>query len=316
LDVLADMLSSMRLSGGEFLDGEFRAPWSVISHIGPDDCARFFPVPAHVIGYHFVRSGRLGCQVGEGPVIEVTAGEIVMLPRNEPHYLHGSTPSTPVDARSLLDAPGEDGLFHLSWGGEGEQTTVFCGYLGSVTPDNMLFQHLPSIMKIDAADALHGDWMVKSLDFATRGLGITSPEMVGKLAEGLFAEAVRRYFEAMPAGDSGWLAGLRDPAVARALSLIHTRFADAWTLDELAREAGVSKTILADRFRALLGEPPMQYCARWRMRRAGDLLRDNRQNACSVAYAVGFNSEAAFNRAFKREYGVPPATWQRAALSQ
>lgn len=311
MDVLADMLSSLHLSGGVFLDGEFGAPWSVLSHIGPDDCARFFPEPAHVIAYHFVRSGALTCQVGEGAPVPVRAGEIVLLPRNEPHRLHGPVPTRTVNARDLLGPAGEDGLFHVRWGGTGERTTMYCGYLGSTTRDNVLLQSLPSIMTIAVDDVIGGDWMVRSMDFAARDLSLASPEMVGKLAEGLFAEAVRRYFGALPAGEGGWLAGLRDPAVGRALMLIHNRYAEPWTLDGLAREAGVSKTVLADRFRALMGEAPMHYCARWRMRVAAERLREAGQNAASVAYAVGFGSEAAFNRAFKREYGVPPAAWRR-----
>lgn len=312
MDGLADMLASLHLSGGVFLDGAFGAPWSVLSHIGPDDCAMFFPEPAHVIAYHFVRSGALTCQVGEAPPVPVRAGEIVLLPRNEPHILSGLLPARTVNARDLLGPAGEDGLFHVRWGGTGEATTMYCGYLGSTTADNILLQTLPSIMTIEAADAMQGDWMVRSLDFAARDLGRVSPEMVGKLAEGLFAEAVRRYFGAMPAGEGGWLAGLRDPAVGRALMLIHNRYPEAWTLDGLARAIGVSKTVLTDRFRALTGEAPMHYCARWRMRVAATRLRLEGQNAASVAYAVGFGSEAAFNRAFKREYGVPPAAWRRA----
>jgi transcriptional regulator GlxA family with amidase domain len=164
-------------------------------------------------------------------------------------------------------------------------------------------------------DAQESDWIRRSLDFAVHGLSKESPEMVGKLAEGLFAEAVRRYIDALPPEEAGWLAGLRDPAVGRTIALIHRRYAEALTLDALAREAGVSKTVLGDRFRSLLGESPMQYCARWRMHVAADMLRQERHNSSSVAYSVGFNSEAAFNRAFKREYGTPPATWRRERVS-
>jgi AraC-like DNA-binding protein len=310
LDILNEMLASLRLSGGLFLDGEFSAPWSVLSHISPDDCARFFPIPQHVIAYHFVRSGRLSCRVGDGDPMPVKAGEIVLLPRNEPHFLDGPVPTKSVDARTLLGPAGSDGLFHVRWGGGGALTTVYCGYLGTTEAEHILLQSLPSIMTVGVSQ-LPDDWVKRTLDFAAGRLSHDSPEMVGKLAEGLFAEAVRRYVAAMPAEEMGWLAGLRDPAVGKALALIHHRYAEPWTLDLLAREAGASKTVLVDRFRALVGESPMQYCADWRMRVATQMLRSNRHNASSVAYSVGFNSEAAFNRAFKREYGVPPATWRR-----
>jgi AraC-like DNA-binding protein len=311
LDVLAEVLSSMRLSGAVFLDGEMGSPWSILSHLGPEDCAAFFSQPAHVIAYHFVRSGRLWCRIGSETPVEAAAGEIVLLPRNAPHILHGSVPTAPIDARALMQPPGDDGLLRVRCGGDGERTSIYCGYLGSTTPDNALLSALPAIMKVDLKSGLRGDWMVKSLEFATESLGANSPQMVGKLAEELFAEAVRRYADALPQGKGGWLAGLRDPAVGKVLALIHGRYAEAWTVDLLAREAGVSKTVLADRFRATIGDAPMQYCGRWRMRVAADMLRGNRQNTASIAYSVGFSSEAAFNRAFKREYGIPPATWRR-----
>lgn len=310
MDVLADMLSSLRLTGGVFLDGEFRAPWSILSHIGPDEFARFFEVPHHVVSYHFVRSGWLTCQVGDGSRIKVSAGEIVLLPHNDPHVLHGPTCGEVVDAHDLVNQPDEDGLFRLRHGGDGEATRVYCGYLGTRAEDDPLLRSLPPMMVV-ALDGIRDDWMVKSMTFAAESLGAHSPETVGKLAEALFAEGVRRYVDGLSPNETGWVAGLRDPAVGRALTLIHGRYAEAWTVEALARECGASKTVLNDRFRSLIGEAPMQYCGRWRMRMAANMLRDDRQNASSVAYSVGFNSEAAFNRAFKREYGVPPGLWSR-----
>jgi AraC-like DNA-binding protein len=311
MDTLSDLLAAMRLSGAVFLDGEMRGPWSILSQVTREECEAYFPsAPAHIIAYHYVRSGQMECEVA-GHVMTVRAGEIVLLPRNLPHLLHGPERSEPVDGSDVVLPLGEDGLYRVRLGEGGEKTSVYCGFLGSTTPENMLLCSLPPIMVIGLDDARDGEWIKRSLDFAVNGLSKDSPEMVGKLAEGLFAEAVRRYIEALPPGEEGWLAGLKDSAVGRTIAVIHDRYAEALSLDELAREAGVSKTVLGDRFRTLLGESPMQYCARWRMHVAADMLRHERQSACSVAYSVGFNSEAAFNRAFKREYGVPPATWKR-----
>lgn len=316
MDTLSDLLSSMRLSGAVFLDGEMNGAWSILSHVTKEEASAYFPAPSYIIAYHFVRSGWLECQVGDEPAVRVHAGEIVLLPRNIPHLLHGPERAEPVSGRDILEPPGDDGMFRVRVGkGSGDgcnKTTVYCGFLGSTTPENMLLRSLPAVMVIGLDDAKESDWIRRSLEFAVYGLSKDSPEMVGKLAEGLFAEAVRRYIDALPPGEAGWLAGLKDPVVGRTIALVHSRFAEALTLDILAREAGVSKTVLGDRFRGLLGESPMQYCARWRMHVAADLLRNDRQNACSVAYSVGFNSEAAFNRAFKREFGLPPAAWQRA----
>jgi len=312
MNMLSDLLSSMRLSGGVFLDGEMCAPWSIRSQIAPEDCAAYFEVPSLIIAYHFVRSGSLTCEVDEGPPVTVRAGEIVILPRNDPHYLHGPLRCAPVDGRDLIGPADEDGLFRIRLGTDGEKTKIYCGFLGSTTPENMLLRLLPSVMVIAVDDAAESAWIERSLEFAVTGASRDSPQLVGKLAEALFAEAVRRYVDALPDGQTGWLAGLKDPAVGRTIALIHRRFADALSLDVLALEAGVSKTVLGERFRTLIGESPMQYCARWRMHVAANMLRNNRQNACSVAYSVGFNSEAAFSRAFKREFGAPPAAWQRA----
>ena len=148
------------------------------------------------------------------------------------------------------------------------------------------------------------DWLETSMRFLKRRR--TRRSWSRELAELFFAEAIRRYMERLPLGESGWLGGLADPAVAKALSIIHSRYAEDLDVETLAREAGVSRTVLGERFAELIGEPPMRYCARWRMRMAANMLRDGKQNASNVAYSVGFNSEAAFTRAFKREYGEPP----------
>jgi AraC-like DNA-binding protein len=315
VDTLSDLLASMRLAGGVFLDGEMSGPWSILSQVTPEECALYFPSAppsSHIIAYHYVRSGRLECQVeGQDPTVTVRAGQIVLLPRNQAHVLHGPERSTPIDGADVVIPPGDDGLYRVRMGDGGETTSVYCGFLASTTPDNMLLRSLPAIMVIGLDDARDSTWIKRTLEFAVHGLSSESPEMVGKLAEGLFAEAVRRYIDALPPEEAGWLAGLRDTAVGRTIALIHERYAEALSLEALAREAGVSKTVLGDRFRALLGESPMQYCARWRMHIAADMLRHDRHNASNVAYSVGFNSEAAFNRAFKREYGLPPAAWKR-----
>lgn len=259
MDTLSDLLASMRLSGGVFLDGVMRGPWSILSQLAPTDCSAYFPAaPSYIIAYHYVRSGWMRCQVNDDLPVAVHAGEIVILPHNLPHLLHGPESGEPINGHDLITASDTDGLFRVRIDGIGEETTIYCGFLGSTTPENMLLRSLPSIMVIGLDDANESHWIRRSLEFAVQGLSKESPEMVGKLAEGLFAEAVRRYIDALPAGEGGWLAGLSDPAVGRTIALIHSRYADTLSLDTLAREAGVSKTVLGDRFRAMLGESPMQ----------------------------------------------------------
>jgi transcriptional regulator GlxA family with amidase domain len=186
---------------------------------------------------------------------------------------------------------------------------VWCGFLGTEkTNAHPLLDALPPLLTLDARDS-QAEWLDSSMRFMAERQ--PSPEVVARLAELFLAQAIRDYVAQLPDGSEEWLRALTDPAVSRALAMIHARYAEDLEVEELAREAGVSRSVLGERFAELIGEPPMRYCARWRMRMAANMLRDGRHNTANVAYAVGFNSEAAFNRAFKREYGEPPATWKR-----
>jgi pimeloyl-ACP methyl ester carboxylesterase/AraC-like DNA-binding protein len=172
-----------------------------------------------------------------------------------------------------------------------------------------IFDALPPLLILHTRDRAR-DWLDSSLRFLAEEQ--PSPEILSRLAELFLAQAIQDYIERLAPEASGWIRGLADPAVAKVLSIIHSRYAEDLSVEQLAREAGVSRSVLGQRFVELLGEPPMRYCARWRMRTAANMLREGKQNTANIAYSVGFNSEAAFNRAFKREFGVPPATWRRA----
>lgn len=313
MDVLSGILSSMKLSGSVFLESEFTAPWCVSSQLSPDDCTVFFPEAAHVISYHYLISGRLLCRIGSEEPVEVQEGQILLVPHNERHYLGSCFTSPPIDAHELIQPCQDGGLLSINFGGGGDVTRIYCGYLGTVTPINSFLLSLPSILLVDASAGPAGEWLASSIRYAGAATHSGSPEMIGRLAELLFAEAVRQYIETIPEHETGWLAGLKDPFVSKALTLLHTRYAEPWTTSDLAREVGMSRSAFADRFTSLLHEPPMRYFARLRMNLAANLLREGRQNASNVAYTVGFNSEAAFNRAFKKEFGIPPGSWRKAA---
>ena len=200
-------------------------------------------------------------------------------------------------------------MHRVTTGTEGPKAEVWCGFLATAnSSEHPLLDALPPLLTLDVAGG-EAEWLESSMRFLAEQQ--PSPEVVARLAELFVTQAVRDYVERLPADASGWLRGLTDPAVSKALSIIHKRYAEDLDVEGLAQEAGVSRTVLGERFGELLGEPPMRYCARWRMRVAGNMLRDGKQNTANIAYSVGFNSEAAFNRAFKREYGVPPATWRR-----
>jgi AraC-like DNA-binding protein len=310
LDVLTDVLAAMRLSGAVFLEAEFSAPWCVRTQLGPDDCQPFFARPTHIIAYHFVTDGTLICEVDGGTRVEAVAGDIVLLTRNDPHVLGSEITAEATSARELLEAP-EGGLAQIRWGGGGERTGMFCGFLGTDSPMSLVLSGLPSLLKISTPAGARRQWLISSLHYAAEEARAGSAAAVARLVDLLFAEAVRQYAEALPTGEGGWFAALRDPAIGHALTLVHERFSEDWTTDLLAREVGMSRSAFADRFTDLMAEPPMRYCARWRMQVAANLLRDEQQNIANTAYHVGFNSEAAFSRAFKREYGLPPAQWRK-----
>ena len=318
MDALSEVLRVVRLSGGLFLEAEFTAPWCVLSRVGPEDCGPSLSPPAHVVAYHVVTEGRLVVQVDGAPPRTVQAGEIVMLPRNDPHSLASAPGLDPIHSDDLVQTPAEGGLARIRHGGGGEATRMVCGYLGSETAWNPLIAALPRILALEIRDS-GGAWIESSVRFAAAELtaGRTgSASVIAKLSELLFAEAVRRYVGALPDGQHGWLAGLRDPVVGRALTCLHERPAHAWTTEELAREAGLSRSAFADRFAELIGMPPMRYLGGWRMQMAARELRDGNLPIAKIAYEVGYESEAAFNRAFKRDFGVPPAAWRRQAQAQ
>ena len=313
MDVLTDILGSLRLTGGVVIDAETKGDFCLLSRFSDEDCGRFAVQANDLIAYHYVRSGRICASVDGKPPVVATAGDIILLPRNEAHLLYNRPGLPPVDSHDLIEqAPNGPARIVIDHGGD--PASMYCGFLGVSAEHHPLLDSLPSILKLDGKDDVRADWIETSMRLLNEAGN--SPELVARLSELFFAEAIRRYMDRLLPGEGGWLGGLKDPAVAKALSVIHSRYAEELDIETLAREAGVSRTVLGERFAQLIGEPPMRYCARWRMRVAANMLRDGKQNASNVAYAVGFNSEAAFNRAFKREYGEPPATWRRRVEEQ
>ena len=308
MDVLDDILSSLRLRGGVVVDGEFSGDFCVAAEFTPGHFEPFFPVPDKLISYHYVRSGKLIVEVEGMAPVTLEAGSVAIIPRNEPHRLASRAGLPPTDANEISKITA-DGVHRVSTGTDGAKAEVWCGFLEAAnSSDHPLLDALPPLLTLKIVGG-EAEWLDTSMRFLAEQK--PSSEVVAKLAELFLTQAVREYVDHLPFGASGWLRGLTDPAVTKALSIIHSRYAEDLDVESLAREAGVSRTVLGEKFAELIGEPPMRYCARWRMRMAANMLRDGKQNASNVAYSVGFNSEAAFTRAFKREYGVPPATWRR-----
>lgn len=316
MDALSEVLNAVRLTGGVFLDGRFTAPWCVASRLGPEDCRPFLAEPLQVIGYHHVVAGRMLAWVEGETAVEVKAGETVLLPRNDPHILASSIGLRPVSADELIIPPDDGGLLRVVHGGGGEPTHIVCGFLGSDQQRNPLIDTLPRVLKVDMSRAGSSSWIESSLQLAVRRLSegeIASSSVMSRLSELMLVEAVRSYAQSLPAEQTGWLAGMRDPAVGRALALVHGRIDHPWTTDELAREVALSRSAFTERFATLVGMPLKRYLTFWRLQLAKDRLRVGRQPVAQIAYEVGYEAEAAFNRAFKREFGVPPAAWRKRA---
>ncbi len=314
MDALLDLVRAMRLSGGVFLDAEFTSPWCVSSHVGPEDYGAFLPSPAHVIAYHYVTEGRLLLRVGGGPPVSVGAGEIILLPRNEPHQL-GSGPNVrPVSVDHLVQ-PATDGRPpRIVYGGGGERTRMLCGFLGSDSPNPPIASVLPPSLTLAVTEAAAGAWIESSFRFAAQelGSGSGSPTVLARLAELLFIEAVRRHVESLPAQEHGWVEGLRDPIVSRALALA-PRPGRA-SLDRRQPRTGGGRVALRVRGTLQRRSWESRRCAIWRSGGCSSPRRSSKNPSeaiRAIALEAGYESEAAFSRAFKRAFGRPPAVWRR-----
>jgi AraC-like DNA-binding protein len=315
MDALSDVLRVVRLTGGVFLDARFTAPWSLAGRVTPEEIKGFAERPEQVISFHYIVSGRLIAHVMGGPPVELKGGDIVLLPRNDTHVLASSADVSPVPAGTII--PQGAGIGSMDYGGGGEETHMVCGYLGSDSQTNLVVAALPPLLTLNVASTPGGAWIAQSFAFAAQQLAEGAPgaaTIISKLSELMFVEAVRRHVESLPMEETGWLAGLRDPAVGKALALMHSEPERCWSAEGLAEQVNLSRSAFADRFTTLIGQPPMRYLTQWRMQVAAHKLREGRAIA-QIAFDVGYESEAAFTRAFRREMGTPPAAWRRQAAS-
>jgi AraC-like DNA-binding protein len=317
MDALSDVLRVTHLTGGVFLHADFFAPWCLAARVAPEHCAPVLGPASHLILYHYVVEGGFRIRVeGDDRVdLEIGTGEVVLLPRNDVHLMGSDLSLPPMAGSDIMRPPKDGGLYSIRHGGEGGRTRVICGYLGCASAEgNPVITTLPPLLKLNVEQGGAAEWIRSTFQYAAEEVSAGRPgsaTVLAKLSELLFVEAVRRYAERLPDGQTGWLAGLREPVVARALALLHGAITRPWTVDDLSREVGISRSALADRFIRLIGVPPMHYLASWRMQVATQNLRNTNASLAQVAEAVGYDSEAAFSRAFKKAFGVAPATWRR-----
>lgn len=319
MDALSAVLHAVQLNGAVFLDAKFSAPWALISQQEQGLCAAYLPPADRVVSFHLVTHGRCRAMLPGDPetAVQVDAGDMLVVPRGEAHIMASALDLPPLPAAPLLadkvEAATGD-VMRLDHGGGGEATQILCGFLAvQDVSRNPLLAALPRLFTVGMRES-NAAWIESSMRFAASEAGGSRPggaTVLAKLSELLFVEAIRRYIDLLPGDQKGWLGGLRDHHVARVLALMHERPAHPWTVDDLAQRAGVSRSVLAQRFGDLLGVPPMQYLAHWRLQLAAQRLRAGNQPLAAIAEQVGYDSEAAFSRAFKREFGQPPATWRR-----
>lgn len=315
MDVLSEILSAVRLEGALFFNAEFSAPWCLSSSGSAGVRPLLLSKDAHIIVFHFLTEGRAYAELPNGERVELTKGDIVVFPRGDSHFLGNGLPRNPVDSFATFAENLKDGLKAVRYGGGGEITRFVCGYM-ACNPQlcGMFLKGLPQILRVPVAEGASGQWIENSIRFSVDGdAGSDAGRslVVGKLSEVLFVETLRRYISTMPAGQTGWFAGLRDPALAKALADLHRDPSKQWTVDSLAKQVGLSRTRLAERFREFLGLSPIAYLTEWRMMLGAEELRSTQKSVAEVALDVGYNSEAAFNRAFKRAFDFPPAQFRQ-----
>jgi AraC-like DNA-binding protein len=319
MDALSDVLRVVELTGGVFVEGEFTAPWWIAGKIAPEVCRSFMVQPAHVVMFHYVVEGSLQLRIGDGLTRPVVAGQAIMLPHNDLHEFGDAVAGSAVSVAQLVQQPGGAlGIPRVVHGGGGARTRLVCGFLGGNEQLHPLLTHLPPVMMVDVSDLPGGGWIGSTFTYAAQTLATGQPgaaSVLAKLSEVLFVETLRQHLARLPAEEVGWLAGLRDPAVGRALSLLHAQVAAPWTADALAREVNMSRSAFADRFSTLVGQPPMRYLTLWRMQLARHALGHTHKSVAQLAFDVGYESEAAFSRAFRRENGCPPASWRKQMTS-
>jgi AraC family transcriptional regulator, alkane utilization regulator len=312
-EILSEVLRTVRLTGAVFLNAVFTAPFGLVS---PKRYDARMPMAhlRHVSVFHLISAGGCMVETASGERRQLAAGDLVLMPFADTHKFWSGEAPEMVFAPNLVHRGPLDGIWTLNYGGAGAATKIICGFLESsellATP---LFRSLPEMLvertgdeKVGALIASTAREVLALVEASTPGTQV----MLGRMMEILFVEVLRRHAARLPSDSKGWLAAVNDPVVGRALELVHKDPARKWSAADLAREAGASRTVLAERFNQLLGRPPIDYVTSWRIQLAADRLRNGRDTIATVAATVGYESEAAFNRAFKRVVGMSPGRWR------
>jgi AraC-like DNA-binding protein len=337
MDVLSDVLRVVRLSGAVFFSADFSSPWAIESPAPEMLPFKILPEADAVVLFHILVEGACEIACHDHPTTTMESGDVIVFPRGHQHTMRSSGAGAPAPIASVIKPGRYDEPQFFSYGGGGPTSRFVCGYLNCDQRFAPLVESLPTMLlvrsrddysAIDAIDAQgsrstgvpqgSGTWLGTTLKFTINEARAGRPgnaAMLGRLTELMFVEILREYVHRLPASQGGWLAGVNDPQVGKALRLLHTDPVRDWTVEDLAHEVGMSRSVLAQRFADLVGEAPMRYLSNWRMQLAKQMMRDGTSNIQDVATRVGYESEAAFNRAFKRATGSPPATWRKGTIA-
>lgn len=316
-DALSDVLRTVRLTGAVFFYFDLKGPW--VAEAPPAKTCIPFVMPGvqHLIEFHLItKGGCWGGLVGDRQ-LRLKGGDMIVFPQGDPHVMSSAPGMRNPPDMALYEGADTTQLPFLTtqFDGESDPAEIVCGFLGcDARPFNPLLETLPRMIHVSGDASPEKAWLVQFSQIAveeSRSKRAGGESVLARMSELMFVEVIRAHIESLPEEQTGWLAGLRDRSVGRALNLLHGRPAHEWTLDELAKESGLSRSAFAERFTALIGHPPMQYLTRWRMQIAANCLANGAESVAQIASQVGYESEAAFSRAFKRSVGVSPAAWRR-----
>lgn len=317
MEALPDIMPVSQITGAIYLHAQFKAPWCLTSQVLPEICAPLLGANSYLIPYHYIMEGSVRFRIDEDAKDEVllTQGDVIMIPHNQLHRMGSDLELMPVAVRDIIQAAPGERSFSIRHGGQGETARMVCGFLGCAGgSNNPLITLLPPYLKLNFKDSCRAEWIRSTFQYAADEVDagrLGTRTMLTKLSELLFSEAIRQYAGSYQEKQHGWAAALRDPYIARSLTMFHSNMARPWTVEELAREVGLSRSAVAGRFVRLIGMAPMRYLAYCRMQVAAQKLANGRDSLSQIADAVGYDSEAAFSRAFKSAFGSAPATWRR-----
>jgi AraC-like DNA-binding protein len=314
MDAFSEILSGVKLNGAVFFTAEFSAPWGFSAPASSRLTEMIAPGAEHLILYHLVIDGGAVVELTDGQCVDLTPGDVVIFPHGDAHHMSSKEAKRPFPNYGINAKVKARDLTPLRAGGGGEISRFVCGYM-TCDPSlcRQILSGLPPVLKVNIRTDSSGHWLETSIlhlveEAASGRAG--SEAMLAKLSEALFVDTLRRYVSGLSEQQTGWLAGTRDPIVGKSLALLHSRVAHPWTIANLAEEVGISRSGLVERFTRYLSDPPMTYLTRWRLQLAARALEQTSRGVAEIAAEVGYESEAAFNRAFKREFGQPPGRYR------